>query len=627
MKSNLSIYLSVFILIFNVKIYAQNNSGSREIKIDPRQYVTVQYKKTPTNGKLDTIWNWENRKNVPNQKFNFIDADGEIKIDFNKSALISNTDFEGTVSLEAEISGLNGTRKIEVNPYSEIGIQRIPIGIKSEPPSELANKILNMIKELKDAEVLHKNIFNYKIFSADNIIKNALVKVKFKELDSMADIATNQTNNLISAAAGLQKLIKNELDIFYFDSEKEYKRRSGNINFNAAKSNGDFQLLLDSLYSNYNGVYKKERNAYVEDYSKAFNYAKEQLSLVTNYLSSFDNSGEDAIKAFLSLINKDYINYSALKIKLQTYKDEIDKVKLNNKNFDTLALVLFDNALLISETLKTLSAFSRIKGSVLENILKGLALSNKREVYNNSNNLVDYSKRDKAQTDIFFSLLDSFTVFLSDTLSKAAGRIIFRKLVYATIDLGKSGAKTGEVLNVYVTWILDSRRDSVGNSPRLPIGKYYLRETGWRGEIADMFAMVKRIDESKADQSKVSPSNFKGSGGAVLMWTYSKEDRGIKIKQQANTDFKITKKNKFLNFLQPSVGLNVSYLDFSIDKDVEIGTGLQLGIFKNKIFFGYGLNLHMLSPKNQSPSYFYLGFSFARLSDLFKDSGGVTSIQ
>jgi hypothetical protein len=41
-------------------------------------------------------------------------------------------------------------------------------------------------------------------------------------------------------------------------------------------------------------------------------------------------------------------------------------------------------------------------------------------------------------------------------------------------------------------------------------------------------------------------------------------------------------------------------LDFDRTKDVEIGTGLQLGLFKNKVFFGYGANLHLLSPKDQS---------------------------
>ncbi|MNT17793.1 hypothetical protein D3C72_1529680 [compost metagenome] len=205
--------------------------------------------------------------------------------------------------------------------------------------------------------------------------------------------------------------------------------------------------------------------------------------------------------------------------------------------------------------------------------------------------------------------------------------MIYKKLVYATIDLGKSGAKNGEVLNVYVTWILDSKKDSLANSPRLPIGKYYLRETGWKTEVSDMFALIKRVKESSVNQTNVSPTNFKGSGGAVLMWTFNKADKGLKITEKRNEQYSVKRKNRFINFLEPSIGLNVSYLDFSTEKDVEIGTGLQLGLFKNKIFFGYGVNLHMISPQNQAPTYYYVGFSFAKLSDLFKSSNNVTSTQ
>lgn len=625
MKTVLPVFLCFLMLFYNCKAFSQVEPNHREIKIDPRQYVTVQYKKTPTNGKLDTIWNWETRKNVPNQKFTFIDIDGEIKIDFNKFELISNTDFEGTVSLEAEISGVNGTRKIEVNPYSEIGINRRPIGTKSEPPSELAKKILNMITELRDAEGIYSTVFYYRNFSGENIIKNEIVEAKFKELDSLTHNPNSKIKDLVLKAVEFRRLIKNELDVFYFDDINEYGRRWDN-NFASAKSNAQLQQLLDALHSNYYDVYKRERDSYLTDYNKAFKYSREELSVINNYLISFDNSGEDAVKAFLSLINKDYINYNAIKAKLLSYKTQVDNIQISNKNPDSAALVLYENSPLINEVIKLLSDFSRFKGSFLENILRELAKEKKSIDYNKRDIYPNYAQRDSVENVVFFSLLDSYNDFLIDTLSKAAARIIFRKLVYATIDLGKSGAKNGEVVNIYVNWILDSKRDSLSNSPRLPIGKYYLRETGWKVEVADMFALVKRIHESNVNQSKVSPSNFKGSGGAVLMWTYDKEDKGIVITKQ-NRDYKVTKKNKFLNFFEPSIGLNISYLDFSIEKDVEIGTGLQLGFFRNKIFFGYGVNLHMLSPKNQAPTYFYLGFSFAKLSDLFKSSNNITSLQ
>ena len=144
-----------------------------------------------------------------------------------------------------------------------------------------------------------------------------------------------------------------------------------------------------------------------------------------------------------------------------------------------------------------------------------------------------------------------------------------------------------------------------------------------------MFALVKRINEGDADPDKLSPSNFKGSGGAVLMWTYRGEDKGVRISvnnkksRPDNSAYSVRGRKQFLNLVQPCIGVNVCYLDFSTEKDVEIGTGLQLGLFRNKIFFGYGYNLHMLKDE---PRYFYLRFSFAKLDDLFKGSSSVNSI-
>ena len=112
------------------------------------------------------------------------------------------------------------------------------------------------------------------------------------------------------------------------------------------------------------------------------------------------------------------------------------------------------------------------------------------------------------------------------------------------------------------------------------------------------------------------------------MWSYQREDKGLRILQRrgadSNMQFYTKRKNVLMNFLQPSIGVNISYLDFNTTKDIEIGTGLQLGLFRNKVYFGYGVNLNLISPRD-APNYFFLGFSFAKLSDLFKDAGKVSS--
>jgi hypothetical protein len=618
-----SIFLSIIPMICASFCFSQNSGQNSEIKIDPRQYVTVLYKKTQTQGRLDTIWNWESRRNVPNQKINLIDIEGEIKVDFFKQGLVKNKEFEGTVSLEAEISGVNGTRKIEVNPYSEIGVQRIPIGIKSEPPYEITKKLLNMISELKN--VASANEFNslYSGFSKQDILRRAEIIGKKREIDSLIKSPLTTIDDIIPNGIFLRKLCKNEFNLYFSDAIDQYPKKMDSVLINS-KSKKEFQSNIDEMVRLYQEVFSEERDVFIVRFRKALTSAIGKIDIVVSYLNSFESSGEDAMKALLRLINKDLVNYSSLKTSILNSRTELNKISIENLSQDSLAILLLNKKEEITDATSKLLEYTRFKGSVLAKEIDKIA----------SRDALAFQKSDtfsfaqeRLEEDFRFSIIEKYLQELSEVLSIKAGEIVYKKLVFATIDLSKSGAKNGEVLNVYLTWILDSKRDSLANSPRLPIGKYYLRETGWRTEIADMFALIKRVNEENVDQSTVSPSNFKGSGGAVLMWTFNKQDRGLIIRDNGNSEFTIKKKNRFVNFLEPSFGLNVSYLDFSTEKDVEIGTGLQIGLFKNKLFFGYGVNLHMLSPKKQSPNYFYIGFSFAKISDLFRSSNNLTSVQ
>ncbi|GAB2799547.1 hypothetical protein GCM10027275_51770 [Rhabdobacter roseus] len=366
---------------------------------------------------------------------------------------------------------------------------------------------------------------------------------------------------------------------------------------------------------------------FIEQYSKSLKYCKAKLGITLNYLNSFEESGIDAKKALLSLMNKDLINYETIKKSLEISNTLLSTINLNIQNQDTLATKFSENIDLINETMLNLDLVSRFKGSELEFILDrkdsqliALKKNITLEKIDSIRNEYDVEIREK-----YYNLIINYFPEISEELSKLAGREIYKKLVHANIDLGKSGAKNGEVLNLYVTWKIDSKINVNQNPPRLSLGKYYLKDTGWKLEIADMFSLVKRINEpTSTEDTLLSPSNFKGTGGAVLMWTFNSLDRGIKLVDRNGTE-KIIRKNRFINFVEPSIGINISYLDFSTGKDVEIGTGIQAGLFRNKIYFGYGANLHLLRPRDQNPYYFFLGFSFTKLSDFFKDSKSVAS--
>jgi len=91
----------------------------------------------------------------------------------------------------------------------------------------------------------------------------------------------------------------------------------------------------------------------------------------------------------------------------------------------------------------------------------------------------------------------------------------------------------------------------------------------------------------------MNPFHFQRAGGAVFMWTYRREDKGLNIHSTKATDggesFFTRRKNVLMNFSNRPWDQR-TYLDFNTTKDVEVGAGLQIGLFRNKVYFGYGVN-------------------------------------
>lgn len=233
--------------------------------------------------------------------------------------------------------------------------------------------------------------------------------------------------------------------------------------------------------------------------------------------------------------------------------------------------------------------------------LERLSTYDSKQFQNNSESYAEMNELAKSKN------FDEF----KKKLSVEAARIIYKKLVYATIDLGKNGAQPGDILFLNVVWKnIDGERDSTNkNSSLLQIGKYYIRETGWKTEIAESFYLVERINEPTNDPN-ISKSNFKGAYGASIMQTF-----------YYNENFERTVGGRILNRLQPSLGFNISYLDFYNNKDIEIGAGLQLGLFKNVFFFGSGINLHSIrGDEKKSAAYFMFGVSFTNIAAKFKSN-------
>ena len=194
------------------------------------------------------------------------------------------------------------------------------------------------------------------------------------------------------------------------------------------------------------------------------------------------------------------------------------------------------------------------------------------------------------------------TIYLNE-IAREASYYIYNKLEPAIIDLRKEDAKEGDVLRIYVTrynsegeGTVPHDTTKVDNKKEVLLAAFDIKELGFRAKVADSFLLIKRQEENLADTT-ISPSRFKGAPGASLMVSYG-SDGG---------------KNKFFKFWEPSLGVNVSYIDFSRSKDIEVGVAFVLGLFRNRMFFVAGRNLNIES----NSTYYGLGFSFANLADAF----------
>lgn len=600
-----TIYALILIQLFSyVSLFAQDSSSVTKnpcdnlADTDPRQHVIILYSKKPSSVLFDTIYNWENRKGVPPQKLDILDANGEIQIHFNRSGLAKNCNFAGTVSLVAFAAGKEVSREIEIESYSLVGTPRESIGISSAPVKKLSTMLLNLITRIGEET---------KYDSSKNFLET---------IDSLKNIyyALDQLDSLIN-----KKAVNKQAKISLIESvASDTKILSGKDRTLAKKYLGiDVNTNEQDVAQKLKNLDKTIRSSYTTEVRKLLrkvdNLRKSYIKtyeLVYLYLKAFkDDAGEEGTNAVMSIINQEAISYNHLMSNIESYKNELTKINLST---------LKPNSIIEIEKTKDLIVQGRnelMRFITMPNTITDTPLNRLHRAEKIKENIPEHPSTLSRKTTKVTDYITENRPELIERLSKELGDNVFRELYYATINIPKSGVKSGETIYLYLKW-----NKNGGASTRLEIGKYRVDATGWRVGITDMFALVERVNESFADTTTLSPSRFKGSGGAVLMWAYKKQNKPLIVEDNGDGTYKLRKNNRLINFFEPSIGINVSYLDFSTKKDIEVGTGMQLGLFENKIFLGYGVNLHMLRPEDRAPTYFFVGFSFAKLEDIFKTS-------
>jgi hypothetical protein len=557
------------------------NSG-----IDPRKFVTVLYKKRASDRPENTlaVWRWDEFSQ--HQKFKVLDKGGILNIYFDKNKLAHDTEFRGNISLSARVKSEAGERSIEVAPYSRVGEARQTFGTQSISPELTAQLLFNAIFAIKST----LQIYHY---TSDLPITDTL---SIKEI--IGEVKTKNTmSSLVDTVEFEFTKLKKVLNYYYlFPEATNISNKLYNGNYNYGNLIMDLKSLIDELKDtdDYN------RDLILKTKWPGASKLTKDLTTIIAYLDAFEKAGSDAKNVFIRLMGKDIITYEQLRADLKKLHPKINLITSNwNASYGQIKDGTFDS--LISEMRRSLFDISSIGGSEFDQVLK----VHYPEV--DSSLLIDPEfermKKLKGQPSIYKEVIDQ--------LSRQAGIYLYSLLTYATVDLAKNDVKEGDILYLNLQWknFRDQMVDSLKNKDEeaMEIGTYKIQKTGWSTNVSESFYLIERINEpNRVIDDNVSPSNFKGAAGVSLMRTFNYSEPNGKSNY------------RFLNWLQPSVGLNLSYVDFYTTKDLELGLGGQLGIFQNSIFLGCGLNLNGIRAGDKSPTYFMLGLSFTNLAAKFK---------
>jgi hypothetical protein len=610
--------LTIFHYAFGQKLQRPPNSEASvtpaELKslvdegIEPRKYVTVVYKKRPdtkTENSL-AVWRWD--PYVQHQKYKVLDKDGVVEIYFDKEKLAQDIKFKGSFSLEATVKGKGGDRKVEVTPYSLIGEQSKAFGPSSISPELTAQLLFNAIYTIKSTLHVDQRFFEDIIRIDTSDLNKIIIEISQRKLE------TNKIkDSVLDSKFYLLPIINTTRSYYYYPENINTVVEGIKVLFNDGESS--YKQLKDALQDLKNKVilYNKttKENALRVAYENTSNFIR-QIKRILDYMNAFEMAGDDTKTIFLRLIGKDILQYNDIKDLVKKNYEELNQFFIDEK----LAKKSIDEGLLIPKVKAVQTAlfeFSSISGSEFYKIMTdSLAIDYTRSY-------TKYYGEDSVSALEFNSLKllkgsHSYKPIL-DRLSFIAGEYIYGLLTFGIIDLAKNDVKEGDKLYLSVKW--KNRGDFMQDSLRrkdevsLPIGIYNIEQTGWSTNVSESFYLIERIREpSPVTDANLSPSNFKGAAGVSLMRTYNYAEP-----EKGNH-------NQFLNWLQPSIGINLSYIDFYTTKDLELGLGAQLGIFRNSIFLGYGVNLNGIRRGETNAGYFMLGLSFINIGQKIKSMAG-----
>lgn len=405
---------------FTSMVYAQ--TGVQEInEVDPRQYVKIfENKAEPQEPKL--VWGFDSIQ----RKVEEVNGNSILRIRFNKQKLSNNPDFVGSFSISAEVDD----RDVPVSPYSVVGQSEYQIGYEANSAKENATFFLSMLTQAKTIDSVWNNLSPvFKDRSGTFLqqkVNELLAYYNRTKADSFTDVHKPKHRELFQKLKQVVMFVPSSSTLaVYLDKPRLFQNQEITsalleIRNNVRANPDDFEIPARQKIRAYKSVYK------IVDYT-------------VNYMDYFQESGPNSVEAYLSLIQRDKVFFRDMKNKLDNSLSRMSMLDtLQAKSLKNYQYALKQSALSAHAVLKKLSD---IKGTLLSRLLNQNGFKDLKEVSrNDKQNIVKH-------------------------LSEKTGSEIFKRLVYASIDLENADVGDNEKISIYLKWYLDRETPRGGNKP------------------------------------------------------------------------------------------------------------------------------------------------------------------
>lgn len=554
--------LKAIIVLVGTSLYAQNDTGKNysALKDSILKDIGIVNTSDPRNYVTIFIENSQDRKvwkqnSLIASSYTFkreIDANSIIYVHFDKQSLEKvKMDYNFSIG-----SRLND-RKIEVSPFSEVGEKQKIIN-DAKPIDEISNNIV-VLKDFQD-RVMRK-------INAYLILEN--------------DIRGNNAN--------------------YSNSENIFNSNKYNLGYWLGQAKGISPIDTSDKTQN---KLLELRNK-IRDYSSLlYPYLKDEGNTLNMYVEQLSSTNDS--DKFRMVIDSFITHLTSLSFFLKQdstiaiRKKSLYMLKNDIENLINLYDYFGVSGNQTQKVFNSLTNYNKINRDRLLVALKSYnSLYEGIKVESPTITDSDLSKNSDLLTSnvsLIDEMLKSMKVEIPLDLNEKINDIIYRSFFYGTIDLKKSTALEGDQLYIYL--ILTDPQDPNMKPIELPVAVFEVTALGWKFfKVSDSFNLIHSNYNTDDSADSFVSSNYKPVPGVSLL-----------------TSFAGYEKSDFWNVLYPSIGINLSYLDFYSNKDVEIGVGLIAGLFNNKLFFNIGYNLQASKKKSL---YWGIGFSFVNLLNTF----------